>query len=89
METIKYVRRADIVTADMNGETVLMDIATGKYYNLGEVGGSILAKLEQPLTFSELVEKLTAEYEVSAAQCAKDTRPFLMKMVELGLVVEA
>lgn len=85
---MKYMRRADLVTADMNGETVLMDIVTGKYFNLGEVGGTIFSKLEQPLTFEELIEKLVIEYDVSMEQCAKDSRPFLDKMVSLGLIVE-
>lgn len=86
MEKI-YQRREDIVTADMNGETVMMDIVTGKYYNLGAVGGSIWEKLDQPLGLSTLVERLTAEYEVSAEQCVQDVQPFLDKMVELGLVL--
>lgn len=79
-------RKPDIYTAQMNGETVMMDADAGKYYNLGEVGGRIWELLETPITMNDLVEKLTAEYDVSAEQCAKDIVPFIEKMLEAGLL---
>ena len=81
-------RRMGLMTADMNGSAVMMDIMTGKYYNLGEVGGRIWELIEEPMTVAALVQKLTAEYDVSAAQCRADILPFLGKLLERGLVVE-
>ena len=81
-------RREGLMTADMNGSAVMMDIMTGKYYNLGQVGGRIWELLEQPMTVAALVEKLTAEYDVSAKQCRADIGPFLAKLVENGLLME-
>lgn len=79
-------RRMGLMTADMNGSAVMMDIMSGKYYNLGEVGGRIWELLEQPMTVTALVEKLTAEYDVSAERCRTDMEPFLMKLLERGLL---
>lgn len=79
-------RKPGIYTAQMNGETVMMDIDTGKYYNLGDVGGRIWDILEQPMTLGELVEKLVSEYNVSAEKCAADIKPFLEKMAAAGLI---
>lgn len=70
-------RRMGLMTADMNGSAVMMDIMSGKYYNLGEVGGRIWELLEEPSSVSALVEKLTAEYDVSAERCRADIEPFL------------
>lgn len=81
-------RRAGLMTADMNGSAVMMDIATGKYYNLGEVGGRIWELLEEPTTIAGLVEQLTAEYNVSAEQCREDILPFLKKLVQQRLLVK-
>ena len=81
-------RREGLMTANMNGSAVMMDIATGKYYNLGEVGGRIWELLEEPMTMAALVQKLTAEYDVSAEQCRADILPFLAKLLERGLVIE-
>ena len=79
-------RRAGLMTADMNGSAVMMDIMSGKYYNLGEVGGRIWELLEEPTTVAALVQKLTAEYNVSAERCRADIQPFLSKLLERGLL---
>ena len=87
-DTTLLRRREGLVTASMNGSTVMMDPETNKYYNLGEIGGRIWELLEEPLTVAALVQKLTAEYDVSAAQCRTDILPFLGKLVERGFVIE-
>lgn len=79
-------RKPGIMTADMNGATVMMDIETGKYYNLGETGGRIWELLESPLSLDALLDALTKEYSVSVEQCEKDTVPFLASLVERGLL---
>ena len=40
-DTTVLSRRAGLMTTDMNGSVVMMDMKTGKYYNLGTVGGRI------------------------------------------------
>ena len=81
-------RREGLMTADMNGSAVMMDIMTGKYYNLGAVGGRIWELLEEPLTLTALVDKLTDEYDVPAKQCRADIEPFLNTLLERGLLLE-
>ena len=81
-------RREGLMAADMNGSAVMMDIMTGKYYNLGEIGGRIWALLEEPMTLTALIKKLTDEYDVSAERCRADMLPFLEKLLERGLLVE-
>ena len=87
-DTTLLRRREGLMTANMNGSAVMMDIETVKYYNLGEIGGRIWELLEEPMTVAALVQKLTAEYDVSAEQCRADILPFLGKLLERGLVVE-
>lgn len=80
-------RREGLMTADMNGSAVMMDIMSGKYYNLGEVGGRIWEMLEEPMTLGNLVQKLTDEYDVSAERCRSDMLPFLNTLIERGLLI--
>ena len=87
-DTTVLSRREGLMTADMNGSAVMMDIMTGKYYNLGEIGGHIWELLEEPMTLTALIEKLTAEYDVTPKQCRADMLPFLEKLLERGLLVE-
>ena len=88
-DTTILSRRAGLMTADMNGSAVMMDIMTGKYYNLGQVGGRIWELLEEPCSLTELVRKLTAEYDVSAEQCRADIAPFLDTLLERGLLEQS
>lgn len=87
-DTTILSRREGLMTADMNGSAVMMDIMTGKYYNMGQVGGRIWEILEEPMTVAALVKKLTDEYDVSAAQCRTDIAPFLNTLLERGLLLE-
>ena len=86
-DTTVLSRREGLMTADMSGSAVMMDIMSGKYYNLGEVGGRIWEMLEEPMTLGALVQKLTAEYDVSAERCRSDMLPFLNTLIERGLLV--
>ncbi len=86
-DTTVLSRREGLMTADRNGSTVMMDTMTGKYYNLGTVGGRIWELLEEPMTIAALVKKLTDEYDVSAAQCRADILPFLDTLLERGLLL--
>ena len=88
-DTTILSRREGLMTADMNGSAVMMDIMTGKYYNLGQIGGRIWEILEEPMTVAALVKKLTDEYDVSAEQCRTDILPFLDTLLERGLLLEA
>ena len=88
-DTTILSRRAGLMTADMDGSAVMMDIMTGKYYNLGQVGGRIWELLEEPMTVSALVEKLAAEYDVAPEQCRADIGPFLEKLLSQGLLLGA
>lgn len=85
-ENTVFIRKAEIMTADMNGDTVMMDIETGKYYNLGSVGGRIWELLESPMSVDQLADSLIAEYSVTKEQCISDTLPFLKNLFEHGLV---
>ena len=86
-DTTVLSRREGLMAADMNGSAVMMDIMTGKYYNLGEVGGRIWEMLEEPISLAALVQKLTAEYDVSAERCRSDILPFLDTLIERGLLI--
>lgn len=80
------VRKQNVFTADMNGETVMMDTEKGKYFNLGAVGGRIWEVLEKKMTLEELVEILTGEYNIDYDTCLNDVKEFVEKLVSMGLV---
>ena len=85
MSEKKYTRKPDIIAANMDGEVVMMDIMSGKYYNLGTTGGAIWNLLESPKTLDELVNALTSKYDVDRATCKAQTEEFMKTGLEHGL----
>ena len=82
-------RREDIIAADMDGETVMMSVETGQYYNLGKIGGAIWSSLNEPLSIEALIVKLMDTYNVSRDQCETEVIAFLDDLQEQGLVIKA
>jgi DNA-directed RNA polymerase delta subunit len=75
-----------MLSTELDQETVLMSIDAGAYYGLEGPARNIYEKLKTPMTFSELVRQLVAEYEVSAETCAADVEKFLGEMEREGLL---
>ena len=84
---IKLKQAEGVVAADMNGETVMMDIEKGVYFALTGTGHRIWSALESPTTPVEVIENLRGEYEIDEGDDL-DTivTEFLSNLVENGLV---
>ncbi|XEC95520.1 lasso peptide biosynthesis PqqD family chaperone [Paenibacillus tarimensis] len=65
------------LVSNMDGEKVMMSIHSGKYYNLGQVGGRIWELMESPISVKDLIVKLMDEYEVGEAECERQVISFL------------
>ena len=88
MKTVKYQRNPSILFADMNGETVMMELCSAKYYNIGEIGGRVWSLLEKPKTLDELVTELMKDYDVERDRCRADLQPFLDTLKAKELILE-
>lgn len=63
--------------SELGDELVMMDIQSGNYISVNQVGSDIWNLLEQPMTYEELVVKLNAMYDISEEQCRAETAAFL------------
>ena len=79
-------RKDSIITADMRGSAVTMDVNTGKYYNLGETGGFIWNCMKEEISYGRLIEKISEEYGITAKECEQDVEKFVKKLIDDGLV---
>lgn len=75
------------VSTELDNETVILDLSSGRYSGLDYVGTTVWKLLEQPISFSHLREKLLEEYEVSKEQCTGDLLVFLQKLVDNNLLM--
>lgn len=74
------------VSADLEGEAVVLDTAAGEYYGFNEVGSFIWTLLQEPMTFAELIDALLDEYGVDRDRCEAEVRDLLGQMMEKNLL---
>lgn len=79
--------REDILVSNMDGETVMMSIELGKYYNLGTVGGAIWEFLKESIKVGELVDKLLEEYDIDRETCVSHTMEFINELKKNNLII--
>lgn len=79
-------RNADIVSTDMNAETVMMSIERGEFYGVNRVGGLTWNLLAQPRTLASLCEELCLKFDVSEAECQRAVTHFIGELQQLGLI---
>ncbi len=82
----RVVAARDQVSAQLDGEAVILSLADGVYYGLDPVGATVWALLEQPRTLAELRDAVVAEYEVDAPTAEADLRRLLGEMAGRALV---
>jgi len=78
--------RKDVVFRDLEGELVLLNLATGVYFGLDPIGTRIWALIDDGRTADEIVGVITAEYEVDADACRADLTRLLAALRDNQLV---
>ncbi|MBF0509724.1 MAG: lasso peptide biosynthesis PqqD family chaperone [Deltaproteobacteria bacterium] len=79
-------RSDDIVAADMDGEVVMMNIDTGKYYALDPIAGDIWSLTAEPISVAALCQLLMERYEVTQDVCRHDVTNFLRDINDDGII---
>ena len=75
-----------VLSRDLQGELVILDLKTGVYFGLDPVGTRIWHLLQEHQSLQKVLDSLVDEYEVTKAVCANDLLGFVAKMLEKGLV---
>jgi hypothetical protein len=83
----KLIVDKSVLSADLEGETVLLNLETGVYFGLDEVGTAIWNALEAGASVDEIVSRLLEEFEVEADRARSDVSKFLSSLEERGLIV--
>jgi hypothetical protein len=74
------------VSAELDGDVVILELGSGVYYGLSEVGRSIWNRLTKPIRVDTLCSMLMEEYDISHEQCEQETRKFLKELASYDLV---
>jgi len=80
-------RKPDLISSDLDGETVMMSIEQGHYYALDAIGGRIWKILETPCRVESIVTTLLNEFDCDEETCRRDTIDFLNEL-QVNRIVE-
>ncbi|MEK3732511.1 MULTISPECIES: lasso peptide biosynthesis PqqD family chaperone [Paenibacillus] len=80
------VQSEGFLVSEMDGEKVMLNIESGKYYNLGRIGGRIWELAESPISVTGMVEQLVAEYEIEPDTCRQQVERFVNQLATEGLI---
>ena len=78
----------DVVWRELDGEIVLLNVVTGLYYGLDDVGASVWRLLgSTPVALETIRDRLVAEYDGDAATIERDLRQLVARLAHTQLLV--
>lgn len=76
----------DVISQEVSGETVLLDLNSENYFGLDEVGTRIWQLIESSGVLQDIYDTLLAEYEVEPDQLLEDMEQLITDIEKAGLV---
>jgi hypothetical protein len=80
-------REDEVLAKVMDGEAVIIDLASGLYYSASGVGAVVWSGLEQVLQLSDVAAEIAARYDAGAEQVRADVLEFAAELLKENLVV--
>jgi hypothetical protein len=79
-------RSPSMLTAEVNGEIVMMSIERGRYFGLDDIGSEVWKYIEPPCSFGQLIDRLSTDFDADRATIAGDVRALLRQMLAEDVV---
>lgn len=76
----------DAVSRELDGEAVILELASGTYFGLNDVGTRIWALIGERRSLRQVFEALRQEYDVQPEALERDLVELVERMREKGLV---
>jgi hypothetical protein len=76
----------EVISQEVSGETVLMDLESENYFGLDEVGTRIWQLIGQTNDLQAIYQTLLTEYEVKEDRLQQDLDVLLGQIAGLGLI---
>jgi hypothetical protein len=80
------VANKELLCCDLPEGAVILDLKSGVYYGLDNVGTFIWSLIQEPKVLREIAAAVLAEYAVAPERCAQDLRTLFAEMVGRNLI---
>lgn len=81
---IKIEKKLDVT--ELDGEKVMIDFDSGKYFMIKGSGNDIWDMMEDNMDINTIVENLLKEYDVDREVCQESVITFVNQMKDYGFV---
>jgi Coenzyme PQQ synthesis protein D (PqqD) len=79
----------DVVFRELAGESVVLDLSSGRYFGLNAVGTRVWQLIGQGKTVEGLLRAVTAEYDADVSTIERDVLALLDDLEKRGLVIDS
>jgi hypothetical protein len=79
-------RRPEPLTAPVDDELVMLDLASSTYFGLDRIGRRIWALIEEPASVATICATLEREFDVSPETCRADVAAFVQELAGADLI---
>lgn len=77
----------NVVSTEIDGETILLNLQTGVYSGLNEVGTIVWKFVQQGGTMQSIRDHICRDYVVDPEECLADLQALLMEMEQQRLII--
>jgi hypothetical protein len=77
----------DVVFRELDGESVVLDLSSGRYFGLNGVGTRVWQLVGDGAGVDAVIRAMTSEYDADEATIARDVIALLDELQERGLIV--
>ncbi|MBW4596890.1 MAG: PqqD family peptide modification chaperone [Brasilonema angustatum HA4187-MV1] len=85
-ESSIVVAAVEQISSDLGGEAVILNLKSGVYHGLNEIGARIWNIIQQPKVVNDIKQTLLEEYEVEPKVCMRDILALLEELKAVDLV---
>jgi hypothetical protein len=82
LPTDEFALSEQVNWRDIKGKTVVLNIDSGVFYTLNEVGRFIWGLIADGHNFESITSQITSRFEVSPEQSQADAEKFIIRLME-------
>ena len=86
LDRIRFVVPDNVITRDVDGTTVVLDIDTGRSFTLDEIGTRVWTLMTTTRSAQEAFERLVDEYAAEPSEIRTDVESLLGELTANGLL---
>jgi len=86
LDNLLFQRKTDILSTVLDSETVILNINSGVYNSLNEIGTRIWQRLDNPISFKDIKKDILENYDTDENHCTNDLVVFLNELLSAKLV---